>query len=147
MNEPSRNVVVSIPEGANAEQAVDHVIRIYRERPMAIYLLCVRQPLPQYVARFISKSERDAHHQESGMLALRQARERLDACGIPHRDFVRVGQKAQVTVEFARENHCGQIIVAKPAGGGLSGLVLGSIGGQMRRLIGAGEPYVISEVF
>ena len=147
MSEHLRSVVVPIEEGASADWAVDHVAQLYRERPMKVYLLCVRQPFPQYVARFISKGELKAFHEESGMQALRPVAERLDACGIPHWDIVRVGQKAQSIVEFAREHHCSQIILPRPPGGGLSSLVLGSIGGQIRKLIGSGESCAISEVY
>ncbi|MGH8766226.1 MAG: universal stress protein [Burkholderiales bacterium] len=147
MNEPVRSVVVPIEEGASADWAVDHVVQLYRERPMKVYLLCVRQPFPQYIARFISRRELKAYHEESGMQALSHVAQRLDSCGIPHWDIVQVGQKAPSIVEFAREHHCSQIILSQPAGGNLSSLVLGSIGGQIRKLIGSGESCTISEVY
>ena len=133
MDAPVRSVVVPIEEGGSAEWAIDHVVQLYRERPMKVYLLCVRRPFPQYVARFISRRELRAYHEESGMQALKPAAERLDACGIPHWDLVQVGPKAERIVKFAREHHCSQIILSKHAGGDLSDLVLGSIGVQIRR--------------
>lgn len=147
MNSPVRSVVVPIEDGGSVDWAVDYVIQLYRERPMKVYLLCVRRPFSQYVARFISKRELKAYHEESGMQALKPAAERLDAYGIPHWDVVLVGQKAERIVEFAREHHCNQIILSKHASGDLSSLVLGSIGGQIRKLIGADEHCAISEVY
>ena len=148
MNAPVRSVVVPIEEGGSVDWAIEHVIQLYRERPMKVYLLCVRRPFPQYVARFISKPELKAYHEESGMQALKPAAERLDACAIPHWDVVRVGPKAERIVEFAREHHCSQIILSKHASGDLSSLVLGSIGAQIRKMIAAaGESCAISEVY
>ena len=145
MSEAERSVVVPVEEGASAQWAIDHVIQLYREHPMKVYLLCVRRPFPQYVARFISRHELKAYHEESGMQALKPAAERLDACGIPHSDVVQVGPKAERIVEFAREHHCNQIILSKH--GDLSDLVLGSIGVQIRKLIGSAENCAISEVY
>jgi nucleotide-binding universal stress UspA family protein len=143
-----QSVVVPIEEGGSADWIADHVIELYRRQPLRIYLLNVRQALPQYVARFIAKSELEAFHQENGMRALKPAADRLDASGVPHWDLVLVGQKAESIVRFAHDHHCSQIILPKPAAGALSYFGLGSIGSQIRHLIGtAGESCGVSEVY
>jgi nucleotide-binding universal stress UspA family protein len=143
-----RSVVVPIEEGGGADWIADRVIGLYRQQPLRIYLLNVRQALPQYVARFIAKSEVEAFHQENGMRAIKPAADRLDASGIPHWDLVMVGQKAESIVRFAREHHCSQIILPKPSAGPLAYFGLGSIGSQIRHLIGsAGESCGVSEVY
>jgi len=144
-----RSVVVPIEEGG-ADWMAEHVIGLYRQQPLRVYLLNVRQALPQYVARFIAKSEVEAFHQENGMRALKPAADRLDASGVPHWDLVLVGQKAESIVRFAREHHCSQIILPKPSAGPLAYFGLGSIGSQIRHLIGAaGESWScgVSEVY
>jgi nucleotide-binding universal stress UspA family protein len=143
-----QSVVVPVEEGGSADWTADHVVRLYRQQPLRVYLLNVRQALPQYVARFIAKSEVDAFHQENGMRALKPAADKLDANGVPHWDLVLVGQKAESIVRFARDHHCSQIILPKPAAGPLSYFGLGSIGSQIRHLIGAaGESCGVSEVY
>jgi nucleotide-binding universal stress UspA family protein len=143
-----RNVLVPINEGSGADWIAEHVVGLYRQQPLRIYLLNVRQALPQYVTRFIAKSEVKAFHQENGMQALKPVAEKLDACGVPHWDQVLVGEKAESIVRFAREHHCSQIILPKSAAGPLAYFGLGSIGGQIRHLIGvAGESCGVSEVY
>jgi hypothetical protein len=67
---------------------------------------------------------------------------------VPHWDLVLVGQKAESIVGFARDHHCSQIILPKPGGGALAYFGLGSIGSQIRHLIGAaGGSCGVSEVY
>jgi hypothetical protein len=143
-----QSVVVPIEEGGSADWIAEHVIGLYRQQPLRVYLLNVRQPLPQYVARFIAKSEVEAFHQENGMRALKPAADRLDAGSVPHWDLVLVGQKAESIVRFAHDHHCSQIILPKLSAGPLAYFGLGSIGSQIRHLIGAaGESCGVSEVY
>jgi len=143
-----RSVVVPISEGGGADWIAEHVIGLYRQQPLRIYLLNVRQALPQYVARFIAKSEVEAFHQENGMQALKPVADRLDAHGVPHWDLVMVGEKAESIVRFAHDHHCSQIILPRPKAGPLAYFGLGSIGSQIRHLIGvAGESCGVSEVY
>jgi nucleotide-binding universal stress UspA family protein len=139
------SVLVPIEEGRDPAWAVRHAIELYRADPIRIYLLNVRTPLPSYVARFIPAAERQAFHHENGMRAMRQAIERLDEAGIAHRDHVLVGDKAETIMDFAREHHCAQIVIDKPAGGLLEGLGLGSIREQLHHLIQPGDSFQIRE--
>jgi nucleotide-binding universal stress UspA family protein len=147
MNATEKSIVVPLEDGGNPDWAVGHVIELYRQQPVDVYLLNVRQPLPQYVSRFIAAKELKAFHRENGMRVIKPAADRLDACGIPHQDHVLIGQKAASIVKFAREQHCSQIILPKPSGGPLAGLMLGSVGGQIRHLIGAAGTCAICEVY
>lgn len=147
MNVPLKSVVIPIEEGSNSDWAIDHAIALYRQEPVCVYLLNVRRPYPQYVTRFIAKREMRAFHHENGLRALKPAADRLDARGVPHLDHVLVGNKAARIVQFAREHRCRQIILPKRPGGALAEVILGSIGGQIRHLIGAEEPCAICEVY
>lgn len=130
-------VVVPVEEGRDGDWAVQHVIGLYRQEPLRIFLLNVQPPMPRYVARFIAKSELQDFHRENGMRALARAIARLDEAGIPHEDSVLVGRKAEAIVDFARKVRCAQIVLPRRTGL-LPSLGLGSVGGQLRHLLGAG---------
>ena len=129
-------VVVPIDDDRSPEWMANHVISLYRQEPLRIFLLNVQPPLSSYIARFIRKSELNDFHQENGMRALQPMVERLDAAGVPHFDRVLVGRKAETIVQFARTCGCEQIILPRPSPGLLSNLGLGSVGSQIRHLIG-----------
>ena len=130
-------VVVPIEEGREGDWAVEHVIGLHRQEALRIFLLNVQPPMPRYVARFIAKRELQDFHRENGMRALARAIARLDEAGIPHEDRVLVGRKAEAIVDFARKVRCAQIVLPRRAGL-LPSLGLGSIGAQLRHLLGAG---------
>jgi nucleotide-binding universal stress UspA family protein len=139
------NLLLPIEEGRDVSSAIDHVIELARAEPVRLYLLNVRTPLPSYVARFIPAAERQAFHHENGMRAMREAIARLDEAGIAHREEVRVGNKAETIVEFAREKHCAEIVVDGSDGGLLGHLGLGSIRAQLRHLLQPGDSLRIRE--
>ena len=138
-------LVIPVEDGRDPAWAVEHAIELYRKEPVRIHLLSVRTPLPKYVARFIPAAERHGFHHDNGVAAMREAARRLDAEGIPHRDHVLVGRKAETIVKFARENGCSTIVLEKPAGGLLEGLGLGSIGAQLHHLLPPGDACQIHE--
>jgi len=131
-------VLLVVQEGRDPAPALEHIAKLNARRARLVYLLNVRTPLPQYVARFLQPRDLKTFHEENGALALRPAAARLDALGIVHRDHVLVGPKAQAIVQFAREHHCARIVLPRPPAGAL-GMVLGSLGGQVRQLLGAEE--------
>ena len=121
------------------------MIELYRKEPIRIHLLNVRTPLPSYVARFIPAAERHAFHHENGMRAMREAITRLDEAAIAHHEEVRIGNKAETIVQFAREKRCAEIVVDGNENGFLAGLGLGSIRAQLRHLLQPGEALRIRE--
>jgi nucleotide-binding universal stress UspA family protein len=139
-----KSVLVPIDDSADSEWAVRHVIQLYRSEPVKVFLLNVQTPLSNYVSRFINKQDiRDFHH-ENGLRLLRPRAAELDAAGVPHNDLVLIGHKAETIARFARENGFNEIVLPK-SHGLLHGL--GSIGGQLRHLIGAESACSISEVY
>ncbi len=139
------SVLVPIEEGRDASAALRQVVKLNLQEPIRAYLLNVRTPLPSYVARFIPAAERQAFHHENGMRALRDAIARLDQAGIAHREEVRVGNKAEMILEVAREKRCAEIILSARDDGALTGLGLGSIRGQLRHLLQPGDSLRIRE--
>jgi nucleotide-binding universal stress UspA family protein len=138
-------VLLPIEEGRDASSAVAHVVALSRQEPVRVYLLNVRTPLPSYVARFIPAAERHAFHHENGMRAMQAVVARLDEAGIAHREEVRIGNKAETILEFAREKRCAEIVVEGNDGGLLAGLGLGSIRAQLRHLLQPGDSFQIRE--
>ena len=141
-----RSLVVPIRDGHDSKWAVDYVIDLYRREAPEVHLLNVQTPLPVYVTRFLNKQAVSDFHRENGMRALQSAIERLDAAGVPHSDHVLVGRKAETIARFAREQPCDRIVLPKREAGLVSSLGLGSVGAQVRQLIGAGDPCDIYEV-
>ena len=138
-------VLLPIQEGEDSASTVAQVIALARQEPVNIYLLNVRTPLPLYVSRFIPAAERQAFHHENGMRAMQGVIAKLDQAGIAHREEVRVGNKAETIVEFAREKRCDEIVVDGHGGGLLAGLGLGSICAQLRHLLQPGDSLRIRE--
>jgi nucleotide-binding universal stress UspA family protein len=142
-----KSLVVPIGEGRDSKWAVDYVIELYRQEAPQVHLLNVQTPLPLYVTRFLNKQTVGEFHRENGMRTLQNAIERLDAAGVPHTDHVLVGRKAETIARFAREQRCDRIVLPKREAGLVSSLGLGSIGTQVRQLIGAGDQCDICEVY
>lgn len=128
-------VLLPIQEGEDSSAAVAQVIDLAKQGTISVYLLNVRTPLPSYVSRFIPAGERQAFHHENGMRAMQGAIAKLDEAGIAHREEVRVGNKAETILDFAREKRCTEIVVEGHGGGLLAGLGLGSICAQLRHLL------------
>ncbi len=138
-------VLLPIEEGRDPTWAVKHVAYLHRQSPVRVHLLNVRTPLPSYVTRFIAKGEVHAFYQESGQAALQPAMQALDAAGVPHREHVLVGPKAETIAKFARELQCTHIVVPSASSRFLPDFGLGSVATQLRHLIGSGNCQ-ISEV-
>ncbi len=131
-------VLLPIEEGRDPTWAVKHVAYLHRASPVRVHLLNVRTPLPSYVTRFIARSEVQSFYEECGREALKPAIQALDEAGIPHRDHVLVGPKAETIAKFARELQCTHIVVPSPGSRLLPDFGLGSIATQLRHLIGSG---------
>jgi len=137
---PAGPVLLVAQEGRDPGPAIARVAQLARGST-PVYLLTVRTPMPQYVARFLAPRDLKAFHREIGALALAPAAARLDALGLAHRDEVRIGPKAETIVAFAREHGCGLIVLPRP----LAGVTLGSLGSQVRQLLADGERREILE--
>jgi nucleotide-binding universal stress UspA family protein len=141
-----KSVLVPIDDSKDMQWAINHVVSMYRQEPVKIHLLNVQTLLPQDISRFFSRGEVRDFHRDNGMLALKPANEILDQAGVPYRNHVAVGRRAEMIVRFAQEHDCSQIIIAKRAEGLLSNMGLGTIGSQLRHLMGAGNTCDVCEV-
>jgi nucleotide-binding universal stress UspA family protein len=141
-----KNILVPIDEAADSAWAIKHVIDLNRNEPVKVFLLNVQTPLSNYVSRFLPKGEVAAYHRENGQKLLRPHVERLVAAGVSYSEHTMTGHKAETIAEFARTRRCDEIVLPHQNHAFLQG-GLGSIGGQLRHLIGAQSSCHISEVY
>jgi len=140
-----KTILIPIDDSSDAEWAATHVVQLYAAQQVRVLVLNVQAPLSRYVSRFINADEVRDFHQENGMRILKTLVEKLDAAGVPHTERVMVGHKAECIAEYAQANRCSRIVLPKKKNG--MSLGLGSIGSQLRHLIGAEGSCDISEVY
>lgn len=140
------HVLVPIVDGCDIDCAAKNVIERYRDQPVVLFLVNVQLPISRFVTRFVSRHQLDEFHQESGIQMLQPLIDKLDAAGISHQERILIGHKAEAIAQFAREHYCDLIMVPKHQGV-FESLGLGSIGSQLRHLIGAEGRCVVSEVY
>ena len=130
-----KNVLVPISTYDDPRWAAEQAIARYRREPAYIHLLNVQRPLPQHVSRFFRGGDLRSFHRDSGMQALKPAIRLLDEAGVPHRDHVKVGNPAEVIVEFSERNNCAEVVLQNQSDSLLAIFGLGSIGSQVRHLM------------
>ncbi len=140
------HVLVPVNDISDAECVAKHVIERYRDQKVVLFLVNVQLPISRFVTRFVSRQQLDEFHHESGMQVLQPLIDKLDAAGISHQERILVGLKAETIAQFAREHYCDLIMVPKHKGM-FESLGLGSVGSQLRHLIGAEGRCEISEVY
>lgn len=68
--------------------------------------------MSRYLARHVSRQDRDWWHQEEAEKALRPARDLLDKHGIPYVAHVEKGDTAETVVAKARDLRCDCILIS-----------------------------------
>lgn len=107
-----KRVLLPVDASANSLQAVEHVIGCHAAgAALEVHLLHVRAPLSQYLARFISRGDREAYHQQEAERALAPARDMLNRGGVPHTDHVEFGDKAETIRQAAERLGVHQIVM------------------------------------
>ncbi|TCO83027.1 nucleotide-binding universal stress UspA family protein [Plasticicumulans lactativorans] len=129
-------ILLPIDGSAHAGRAVEHVLQRRAELgAFDLHLLNVQLPLESGHAKlFFGPDEIAAYQREQGLDALRAARERLDAAGVPYTFHVVVGHAGETIARFAREQACDQIVMGSHGRSALTHLVLGSVASDVIRL-------------
>ncbi|HEV7856747.1 MAG TPA: universal stress protein [Herminiimonas sp.] len=140
------HVLVPIIDSCDVECAAKNVIERYRDQPVVLFLINVQLPISKFVTRFVSRRQLDEFHQENGMQILQPMIDKLDAAGISHQQRILIGHKAEAIAQFAREHYCDVIMVPRHQGM-FESLGLGSIGSQLRHLIGTEGRCDVREVY
>jgi nucleotide-binding universal stress UspA family protein len=122
-------VLVPVDGSAYSDRVIDHLLRqIETEGPMELHLLNVQIPVDSGHARmFVSAGDVAAYHREEGLLALKSARDKLDAAGVKYSWHVAVGHIAETIVRFAREQAVERIVMGTHGRSGLTQALLGSV--------------------
>jgi len=131
-------LLVPVDGSECSDRAVDFVLTMKewcKEAP-DIHLLNVHHHLPYgRLASAIEHDKLQQYYRDEGMKALQSAREKLDAAGVRYTFHVGVGEPAEIVAQYAREQHCDQIVMATHGRGRMSGLLLGSVATKVLHLV------------
>ncbi|MDO8440777.1 MAG: universal stress protein [Polaromonas sp.] len=95
-------VLVPSDGSPNSLHGVRHVAKEFmKNRGLDIHVLNIQRPFSSEVARFTSRRDRMAFHQEQSEMALGPARQALDRSGIPYTVHTEVGDKADCIADAA----------------------------------------------
>lgn len=134
-----RHILVPVDptQPARTQAAIDSVIRLHREEPAEVRLLCVQPRVSGHVSMFFDADALHALQEASGAEDLRAAEAQLQAAGVPYASTVRVGRGAPTIVEAARDFGIDHIVFG-PEPQSLADRVFGSLAHQVRQLLGGG---------
>jgi nucleotide-binding universal stress UspA family protein len=123
--------LVPVDGSEPSEQAVKELLRYlsWIGPEVELHLLNVQPHLPygKRVSSVVGHNRIAQYQQEEGLAALKAARAVLDKAGLGYKYNVRLGEAADVIIQYAKENGCDQILMGTQGMGSLSGLVMGSV--------------------
>ena len=130
-------LLVATDGSENANRVIDHVVKLAAmfKAPVEVHLLNVQLPQAGVnVKMFVAKEDLNAYYHDEGTAALKGARDKLEAAGIKHAVHIGVGDPAAVTVQYAQDKGCDEIVVGSRGMSSLSNLVLGSVASKVIHL-------------
>lgn len=86
------------------------------------------------VKLFIDQETINDYYCEQGEIALKTAREALEAAGFPYRYHISIGTPAEAIARYAAEENVDQIVMGRQGQGGLQSLLLGSVANRLLHL-------------
>src|SRR6478672_8074065 len=141
-----RNVLIPVEAGnpARNQAAVAEAISIYKQEPVAVYLLSVQPAVSGHVAMFFGSDELHNLQCAAGAEDLAAAQAQLTAAGVPFASSVRIGRSAETIARTARELGCDRILMGQDKVGSLADRMFGSLPQQVRQIVsGSGDCQVI----
>ena len=129
-------VPIDATQPARMRSAIEQVVRMVREEPVNVQLLCVQPKVSNHVAMFFEPRELHQLQIDAGTEELLPAQRLLDAAGVPYSSTVKVGRTADTIVATARDLGCDHIVFGDDAPG-LAGRLFGSLAQQVRTALGA----------
>ena len=123
-------ILIPVDGSANAQRAVEHVIKniaTLKERPQLLLLNVQWNVASGNVKLFINQQTIDDYYLEQGTAALQSARAALDAAALPYQYHISIGTPAEAIVQYANEQGVEQIVMGRQGQGGLQALLLGSV--------------------
>jgi nucleotide-binding universal stress UspA family protein len=140
-----RQILIPIDpsQPGRTRSAVEQVVRICREEPVAVRLLRVQPKVSGHVAMFFDKRELRELQLGAGAEDLQFAQSLLDAAGVSYTSTVLVGRDAETIIAAARDYGCDRIVFGREETS-LAGKIFGSLAQQVHQLLGAsGDPQII----
>jgi len=122
-------ILIPVDGSANAQRAVDHVIKniaALKEPPQLLLLNVQWNVATGNVKLFINQETINDYYREQGLAALQPARVALDAAALPYQYHISIGTPAEAIVQYANEQGIDQIVMGRQGQGGLQAL-LGSV--------------------
>ena len=123
-------ILIPVDGSANAQRAVDHVIKniaTLKERPQLLLLNVQWNVATGNIKLFINQKTIDDYYLEQGTAALQSARAALDVAALPYQYHISIGTPAEAIVQYANEQGADQIVMGRQGQGGLQALLLGSV--------------------
>jgi nucleotide-binding universal stress UspA family protein len=123
-------ILIPVDGSANAQRAVDHVIKYIaalKETPQLLLLNVQWNVAAGNVKLFINQQTIEDYYREQGMAALQAARASLDAAGLPYQYHISVGTPAEAIAQYAHEQVADQIVMGRQGQGAVKTLLLGSV--------------------
>ena len=132
-------ILIPVDGSANAQRAVDHVIKIIaalKETPQLLLLNVQWNVAAGNVKLFINQQTINDYYREQGMAALQSARTALDASALPYQYHISIGTPAEAIAQYANEQGVDQVVMGRQGQGGLQSLLLGSVMNKVLHLTG-----------
>lgn len=123
-------ILIPIDGSANAQRALDHVIKnvtALREPPQLLLLNVQWNVAAGNVKLFINQETINDYYREQGMAALQPALEALDTAALPYQYHISIGTPAEAIVQYANGQTVDYIVMGRQGQGGLQALLLGSV--------------------
>jgi len=123
-------ILIAVDGSANAQRAVDHVIKniaALKDTPQLLLLNVQWNVAKGNVKLFINQETINDYYREQGIAALQSARAALDAAGLTYQYHISVGTPADAIAQYADEQGADQIVMGRQGQGGVKSLLLGSV--------------------
>jgi len=123
-------MLIPVDGSANAQRAVEHVVKIVallKEVPQLLLLNVQWNVASGNVKLFINQDTVNDYYREQGLAALQPARAALDAAGLPYQYHISIGTPAEAIAQYAREQDVDQIVMGRQGQSVMKTLLLGSV--------------------
>jgi nucleotide-binding universal stress UspA family protein len=132
-----KKILIPLDGSANADRALDYVIgelAALKVQPSVLLLNVQWNVAAGNVKLFINQDTINDYYREQGLVALQQARAKLDAARLPYQYHISIGTPAEAIAQYAREQGVDQIVMGRQGQGGWQSL-LGSVVSKVLHLV------------
>ena len=123
-------ILIPVDGSANAQRAVEHVIKYiceFKDTPQLLLLNVQWNVAKGNVKLFINHETINDYYREQGIAALQSAFAALDTAGLTYQYHISVGTPADAIVQYAHEQGADQIVMGRHGQGVMKTMLLGSV--------------------